>query len=79
MKAILEFNMDEIDDVTAHKRAIKSLDMILALSDFDNHLRSELKYNDNLSEVEYDLLDRTREKLYQIMNDHNVSIDELLR
>jgi hypothetical protein len=53
--------------------------MILALSDFDNHLRSELKYNDNLSEVEYDLLDRTREKLYQIMNEHNVSIDELLR
>ena len=79
MKAILEFNMDEIDDVTSHKRAIKSLDMILALSDFDNHLRSELKYNDNLSEVEYDLLDKTREKLYQIMNDHNVSIDELLR
>jgi hypothetical protein len=71
--------MDEIDDVTSHKRAIKSLDMILALSDFDNHLRSELKYNDNLSEVEYDLLDRTREKLYQIMNEHNVSIDELLR
>jgi len=79
MKAILEFNMDEIDDVTSHKRAIKSLDMILALSDFDNHLRSELKYNDNLSEVEYDLLDKTREKLYQIMNEHNVSIDELLR
>jgi hypothetical protein len=79
MKAILEFNMDEIDDVTSHKRAIKSLDMILALSDFDNHLRSELKYNENLSEVEYDLLDKTREKLYQIMNEHNVSIDELLR
>jgi hypothetical protein len=79
MKATLEFNMDEIDDVTAHKRAIKSLDMILALSDFDNHLRSELKYNENLSEVEYDLLDKTREKLYEIMNEHNVSIDELLR
>jgi hypothetical protein len=79
MKAILEFNMDEIDDVTAHKRAIKSLDVIFVLSDFDNHLRSELKYNENLSEVEYDLLDKTREKLYQIMNEHNVSIDELLR
>jgi hypothetical protein len=79
MKATLEFNMDEIDDVTAHKRAIKSLDVLFVLSDFDNHLRSELKYNENLSEVEYDLLDKTREKLYQIMNEHNVSIDELLR
>jgi hypothetical protein len=79
MKATLEFNMDEIDDVTAHKRAIKSLDIMFVLSDFDNHLRSELKYNENLSEVEYDLLDKTREKLYQIMNEHNVSIDELLR
>jgi len=79
MKATLEFNMDEIDDVTAHKRAIKSLDIMFVLSDFDNHLRSELKYNENLTEVEYDLLDKTREKLYQIMNEHNVSIDELLR
>jgi hypothetical protein len=79
MKATLEFNMDEIDDVTAHKRAVKSLDMILVLSDFDNHLRSELKYNEKLSEVEYDILDKTREKLYEIMNEHNVSIDELLR
>jgi len=79
MKATLEFNMDEIDDATAHKRAINPLDIMFVLSDFDNHLRSELKYNENLSEVEYDLLDKTREKLYQIMNEHNVSIDELLR
>jgi hypothetical protein len=79
MKGILEFNLDDFEDSTAHKRAVKSLDVILVLSDFDNHLRSQLKYNDNLSEAEHDILDKTREKLYEIMNEHNVSIDELLR
>lgn len=78
MKAILEFNMDEFEDVVAHKRAIKSLDVLLVLYDFDQHLRSELKYNENLSEEEYEKLDKLREKLYEIMNERNVSLDELL-
>lgn len=78
MKAILEFNMDEFDDVVAHKRAVKSLDVLLVLYDFDQHLRSELKYNENLTDEQYEKLDKTREKLYEIMNERNVSLDELL-
>ena len=78
MKATLEFNMDEFEDVVAHKRAIKSLDVLLVLYDFDQHLRSELKYNENLSEEEYEKLDKLRDKLYEIMNERNVSLDELL-
>lgn len=78
MKATLEFNMDEFEDVVAHKRAIKSLDVLLVLYDFDQHLRSELKYNENLSEEEFEKLDKLREKLYEIMNERNVSLDELL-
>lgn len=78
MKAILEFNMDEFEDVVAHKRAIKSLDVLLVLYDFDQHLRSELKYNENLSEQEYEKLDKLRDKLYEIMNERSVSLDELL-
>ena len=31
MKAILEFNMDEIDDRVAHLTATKSIDMALCL------------------------------------------------
>ena len=78
MKAILEFNMDEFEDVVAHKRAVKSLDVLLVLYDFDQHLRSELKYNENLTDEQYEKLDKVREKLYEIMNERNVSIDELL-
>lgn len=78
MKAILEFNMDEFEDVVAHKRAIKSLDVLLVLYDFDQHLRSELKYNENLTDEQYEKLDKTREKLYEIMNERSVSLDELL-
>ena len=78
MKAILEFNMDEFDDMVAHKRAVKSLDVLLVLYDFDQHLRSELKYNENLTDEQYEKLDKTREKLYEIMNERNVSLDELL-
>ena len=78
MKAILEFNMDEFDDVVAHKRAVKSLDVLLVLYDFDQHLRSELKYNETLTDEQYEKLDKLRDKLYEIMNERSVSLDELL-
>lgn len=78
MKAILEFNMDEFEDVVAHKRATKALDVLLVLYDFDQHLRSELKYNETLTDEQYEKLDKLRDKLYEIMNERSVSLDELL-
>jgi hypothetical protein len=78
MKAILEFNLDEPEERTDHLRAVKSLNIISALWEFDMYLRSQLKYNeDNLTNEAYEALDKAREKLYEVMNDQHVSFDEL--
>jgi hypothetical protein len=78
MKAILEFNLDEPEERTDHLRAVKSLNIMSVLWEFDMYLRSQLKYNeDNLSDGAYEALDKAREKLYEVMNDQHVSFDEL--
>ena len=79
MKAILEFDLDEHFDVEAHKRAIKSLDLALALYDMDQYLRSQTKYApDSMSQEVYDALEETRDKLHEIMSERSISLDELL-
>lgn len=78
-KAILEFDLNDSDDAETHKRMLKSLDMILVLWDFDNYLRDQLKYNEEgLTGDQYDVLDKARVKLYEILNERNISFDELL-
>lgn len=78
-KGILEFDLNEPDDVQAHKRAIKALDMALVLWDIDQYLRAQTKYApDSMPEEVYDALEKTREKFYDILRDHNIDIDEIL-
>jgi hypothetical protein len=77
-KAILEFDLNEVEDVTAHKRAVKAIDMAIVLWDMDQYLRNQLKYNDKITGEVYDALDKAREQLREFMNEHNISLDELL-
>lgn len=79
-KAILEFDLNDPDDVVEHKRAVKSLDLCLALWDIEQYLRSQTKYApDSMSDEVYDALDTARSEFYRIMNDHNISLDQLLK
>ena len=78
-QATLQYNLNDPDDCSAHKRAVKSLDMALCLYDLDQHLRSQLKYNDEkMTQETWDALDEIREKLHSIMNERGVSLDEML-
>lgn len=79
-KAILEFDLNEPDDKEAHKRAVKSLDMALALWDMDQYLRSQIKYSDEyeLTDEQYKTLEETRDKLHKILSEYNISFDELI-
>jgi hypothetical protein len=78
-KAILEFDLNEPDDKEAHKRAVKALDMAIALWDIEQYLRAETKYNEELTQDAYDALATAREKFYQILNEHNINMDEILK
>ena len=78
-KAILEFDLTNPDDVTEYKRVNKALDMAIALWDIEQYLRAETKYApDSMPQEVYDALDKVRDKYYEIINEHNISIDEIL-
>ena len=79
MKGILEFDLDERFDIEAHKRAVKSLDLAMALYDMDQYLRSQTKYApDSMSQEVYDTLVETRDKLHEIMSERLINLDELI-
>lgn len=81
-KAILEYDLNDLDERNAHLRAIKSLPLTLCLWDIDQHLRSELKYGTEegeLSDEAYKAIKRTRERLREILEDNGIVLDELMR
>jgi hypothetical protein len=75
----LEYNLNDQDDQIAHLRAVKSLDLAMALWDMDGYLRSETKYApDSIKPEVYDTLQSVRDKLHEIMNKHSIDLDELI-
>jgi hypothetical protein len=77
MEAILKFDLNDSDDARAHLRAVKALDMALALWDMDGYLRAKIKYGE-LDDKTYNALQETRDELRGIMQKHSVDLDELI-
>ena len=74
MKAILEFTLpDEQDE---HTLALKGGRYYCALYDFSQVLRNHVKYVTHTDE-EYALVEKLRDEFYQVMEDNNVSFDEV--
>jgi len=49
-----------------------SLDLVLMMWKYDQHLRSEYKHGDKPEAYEY------REKFIEMMNEYNIDLDQLL-
>ena len=78
-KGILEFNLDEPDDVIAHKRAVKSLDMALALWEIVHNTKKGLEWSMEGKEMDkYDALELVYKKIYETLDEHNINTDELI-
>lgn len=78
-KAILEFDLSQPEDVDAHKRAVKSLDMAMALWDITHNTKKGLEWAMEGKEMDkYDALEMIYEKIYEILQEHNINTDELL-
>jgi hypothetical protein len=73
MKATLEFNLpdDQVDFIDA----VNGQRWRLMVWNFDQYLRSELKYNDKLSSEQYKVYEQVRDTLWQKMNEDNLSLD----
>ena len=78
-KAILEFDLNEPDDIMAHKRVAKSLDMAMALWDITHNTKKSLEWSLEGKEIDkYDTLDMVFDKIYEILEEHNIKLDDLI-
>ncbi len=80
MKANLEFNLDDPDDSMAFDRASKSLDLCLALWDFNSKLRGLLKYpKEGISDEAYSTIETIQDEFQTCLSDHGIVLDRLIR
>ena len=78
-KAKIEYDLNEQDDRMAHLRAVKSLDMAMALWDITHNTKKGLEWAMEGKEMDkYDALEMVFDKIYEILNDHNINTDELI-
>jgi hypothetical protein len=71
MEGILKFNLPE--EETEFKMAVNSSNFYTSLWDMDQWLRSQIKYNESLTDTEYETYEKVRSKLHEIMTDNNVN------
>ena len=78
-KATLEYDLSDPDDVMEHKRAVKSLDMAMALWDIVHNTKKGLEWSMEGKEIDkYDALELVYEKIYEILEEHNIKLDDLI-
>ena len=78
-KAKLKYDLDDFDDRMAHLRAVKSLDMAMALWDIVHNTKKGLEWSMEGKEIDkYDALELVYKKIHEILDDHNINTDELI-
>jgi hypothetical protein len=76
MRAIIEFNLDEPADIEEHKRFTNLNSVYIALWEFDQEMRRQIKYNtEDYNGEQLDALDKLREKFHEILNENQIKID----
>ena len=82
MKAILEFDLNETDDRIAHYRAIKSLDMASALHEIvyntKKSLKNKIEFKEDGEPDAFETVDLVFNRFYEILQENNINIDELI-
>ena len=74
-KATLEFDLSDEFDKDNHMRAVKATDAYLALSDICEHLRQLDRYHKD----EETNISQLRTDIYNILQNHNINLDEELK
>lgn len=82
MKADLHFDLSEIDDELALNRSLKATDMALILFEIQYNLRKKCEWELESLEADsdkWDGLEVVFRKLNELLDEHNINIDELIR
>ena len=83
-EAILKYDLNDTDDAMAHMRAVKSLDMALALWEIKYNTKKAIGYTLEGKDIKgesvsnYDVLDMVYERIYEILDEHNIKMDDLI-
>ena len=78
-EAKLTYDLNDPEDRKAHFRAVKSLDMASALWDITHNTKKGLEWSIDGKDVDkYEVLEMVFDKIYEILDDHNINTDELL-
>lgn len=78
-KAKIEYDLNDADDRLSHLRAVKSLDLSLAIWDIVHNTKKRLEWFMEGKEMDkYDALELVYEKIHEILEEHNIRIDELI-
>ena len=72
MKIKIEYDMP--DERGELDYALDGYKYQVVLQDIDNYLRKILKYDDSISDKEYDIYEEIREKIYNIAEENNILI-----
>ena len=75
MKAILEFNLPE--DKQDFNLATKASDWWYVCWRMDQYLRKRVKYEESITEDQREVYEDMRGELWRMMNESNVSFDEV--
>ena len=70
---ILKF--DSIEEAEDARTAIDGWRWKHSMWDLDQHLRSEIKYNQNLSDETYKAYEVIRDKIREVLNDNNLVLE----
>lgn len=78
MKAtlIFDFDKEDSDDRVKHARMMKSFELCACLWDIDQFLREKLKYGNDYKSAD-EALEKTRDKLHELMQDSGIVLDHL--
>lgn len=79
-QATLTFDLTDSDDALSHLRAIKSLDLALAIWDIVHNTKKSLEWSLESKEdiSRYDVVDLVYDKIYAILEEHDIVIDKLI-
>lgn len=79
MKAILKFDLTDVDDAHEHELVMKAKDMSLAMWTFQEEiLRSYWKHADLTGKDPNELIDELRNKWFSTLDAYGVDLNELV-
>lgn len=78
-KATLKYDLSDPEEFMAHFRAIKSLDMALALWEIMHNTKKNLHGSIGDKDLNpHDVIDEVYKRIIEILEDHNINTEELI-